>query len=311
MRPYVFCFCLFSTSAFAQELTVGADAAGRAGASVATPQGDSALFVNPAGASLTPSLVTGFLYELQPKEGQTLSVLAVDGTAPYIDGGVATTTFFSEDVNLLEERSIASMKLGQRSALGFSQTYLFRDDLPKGDRNFFSADAGLLVGLGDKASFGMALSNFPNNRPIDRRRILDSGVSFIVKNVRFSGEGGVNLTPEEPNRFIGHAAVEWARFSSFTLRSGYVFDATAGATVDDARQSAALGFTYHDERSTFDIAYEQNFAGEGFSRLTVGIRFFLPGMNKPADPNQFNKPANTPNPSRYFGGTGKSIKGSN
>ena len=297
--------CFFSASAYSQELTVGADAAGRAGAAVATPQGDSSLFVNPAGASLTPSLVTGFLYELQPKGGQTLSVVAVDGTAASVDGGVATTTFFSDDVNMVEERSIASILLGTRSAIGLSQSYLFRDDLPKGERNFFSADAGLLIGLGDRASLGLALSNFPNNRPIDRRRILNSGASFIVKNLRFSGEGGVNLTPEEPNRFVGHAAVEWARFNAVTLRGGYVFDANAGATVADARQSAAIGVTYHDQRSTLDLAYEQIFVGEGFSRLTIGIRFFLPGMNKPAEPNQFNKPTNTPNPSRYFGNTTK------
>jgi hypothetical protein len=292
--------CLFSVTAFAQETTVGADAAGRAGAGVATPQGDSALFINPAGASLTPSLVTGFLYELQPNEGQTLSLLAVDGTAPYVDGGVATTAFFSKEVNLIEERSIASIQLGKRSAIGLSQTYLFRDDLPKGERSFFSVDAGLFLGLGDKASFGVALSNFPNSRPIDRRRILNSGASFMWKSLRFSGEGGVNLTPEEANRFVGHAAVEWARFQSFTLRGGYVFDANAGVEVSDARQAVALGFTYHDQRSTFDIAYEQRFVGEGASRLTIGIRFFLPGMNKSQDANQFNKPANTQNPSRFF-----------
>jgi hypothetical protein len=302
------CFCLFSASAFAQETTAGVDAAGRAGAGVATPQGDSALFVNPAGASLTPSLVTGFLYELQPKGGQTLSLLAVDGTAPYVDGGVATTTFFSKEVNLIEERSIASIQLGKRSGLGLSQTYLFRDDLPKGERSFFSADVGLLVGLGARAALGVALSNFPNTRAVDRRRILNSGASFLWKSIRFSGEGGVNLTPDEPNRFVGHTAVEWARYESFTLRGGYVFDANAGATVADARQSAAIGFTYHDQRSTFDVAYEQIFAGEGFSRLTVGVRFFLQGMNKTPDPNQFNKPANTQNPSRFFGGATKGAK---
>lgn len=304
--------CLVAAPVFAQEITVGADAAGRAGAGIATPQGDSALFVNPAGASLTPSLVTGFLYELQPKEGQTISLVAVDGTAPKVDGGVSATTFFSEDVTIIEQRSIASVQLGARSAFGLSQTYFYRDDLPKGERNFFSADAGLVLGAGSKLSFGAVITNFPNAREIDRRRELSGGAALIIKNFRFSAEGGVNLTPEEPHRFLGKGAVEWARFGKITLRGGYSYDANAGPEISDARQSAALGLTYHDQRSTLDIGYEQVLAGEGFSRLTIGIRFFLPGMNPTPAPNEAPKAA--PNPSRFFGtgtgGTGSTGTGS-
>jgi hypothetical protein len=309
MRAF-FVSLLIPLHAISQEIVTGADAAGRAGAAVATPQADAALFSNPAGASLTPSLVTGFLYQLQPKEAHLLSLTAVDGTAPYIDGGVSTTTLFSEDVNLIEERSVASIPLGKRSAIGVSQSYLFRDDLPKGERNFFSADAGLLLGFSEKFSVGMVLTNFPNARAVDRRRILNSGASLVWKNFRFSGEGGVNFTPDEPNRFIGRGAVEWARFGAFTVRGGYLFDANASPDVDLAKQSMALGLTYHDQRSTFDVAYEQVLAGEGFSRLTVGIRFFLPGMANQQQPQESNqKPTATPNPSRSFGGS-SAAKGS-
>src|SRR5262245_41014840 len=101
MRLLPLYLCLLATPALAQEdITRGAEVAGRAGTGVALPQADAAVYVNPAGASLTPNLVAGLLYQFLPGQGSVLSALAVDGTAPYVDGGVGATVLLSKDLTL-------------------------------------------------------------------------------------------------------------------------------------------------------------------------------------------------------------------
>jgi hypothetical protein len=291
--------------ALAQEEIGGADAAGRAGASVALPTADAALFSNPAGASFTDNLVTGVLWQLEPSFGNKLTAFAVDGTAPAVDGGVAAITTFSDEETRVETRTVASVPFGSRFSLGVTQTTLFRSSLPKGERTFLSADAGAALLLGNRFSVGVSALNLANSRVEDRPRLLLGGLSFSLRRLRFLAEGGLDITPDQDTKALVRGAAEWLELGPLALRGGYSFDTRSPDAAGTNRQTASLGLTYHDERSTFDIAYEQRLAGDGPSRLTVGIRFFLPGMNGAKPPwaaAAANAPA-TVAPNGYRGAT--------
>ncbi len=276
-------FLLLAPIAAAQEISTGTESPARAGVAVALPQNESAAFVNPAGASLTPFLLMGGTYENLSGDGYLFSTFAVDGTAPLFDGALSLSSFFSENVNIVETRISTSLPIGPRMAVGVTESVLFRSDLPEDDNTFASTDLGIVMGAGKGLSLGVVLQNAAASRLPDRRRLLRPGAAFPLGSFLLAAEGSFDLTEGAAGEYALAGSIDWKGKGPFTFRSGYRYDRIVGEGVE---KELGMGVSYRDERSTLDISWLHSFTDEVPSRLSIGIRFFLPGMGGQAtNPN--------------------------
>lgn len=291
--------------AYAQEEFTGLRSMGMGGANRAVASGNDAIYLNPAGMSLSRkySIEGAYLYN-NFGETHAPGVSVVDSvTSPGIAAGVAysyvagkkTLRTLGEGGLVLESPTDRSgnilhvgmsMPLGKNAAVGVAGKYL---DLSYGGRSAISAvtvDAGLIFRPSPNVSVGVTGYGLTNTGTAEAPMQMGFGLALGPPGTfQLAVDWVMDFSSAKYNESVANrgagstkhqvfAGIEWTIAREFSLRAGYFHDRVTRENPDNAL-TFGLGYFSVKNRIGFQVGFQQRFQNTDDRVITAGIQLFI------------------------------------
>jgi hypothetical protein len=263
----------------------------------ASPTGESALLLNPAGMSLTRSYILSALYQFRASDtGSLVNVSVVDSATKRIAAGLYYsfvysspsqtlglpdgTTFSMEETLMTHEAGLAvSYPLGDILHLGITSKYISvgveqPDETPDGavddGDSGVTMDIGLIVKIMPTLNLGVVYRNaIPMDHPT-YPRLLGMGVSYAL-GTRLLAEFDVQLDFDraEEVKPSYHGGAELFLATRYALRGGVMHDTLREATY------ATGGLGLVTKKLGLDFGLRQMVEGGAETLVAFSVRLFV------------------------------------
>lgn len=293
-----------ASPAHAQEEWTGLRSMGMGGAHRAVVTGNDAIFLNPAGMSLSKkyAIEGGYLYDFG-RETHAPGVSVVDSVTSPVAGGVGYSYVSGKRLILTTDENGApvqrkvdrsgnvvhlgfSTPFGRSAALGVSAKYM---DLSYGGRsaiNSVTVDAGFVMRPSPTIAFSVTGYGLTNTGSAEAP--LSMGVGLAIgppSTFQLAIDWVMDFTSAKYNELLAaprnsetrhHIAVgfEWLIAQAFSIRGGYFHDRVTRPAPDNA---VTFGLGYFSLKSKFGIqvAFQQRFLDTQERLIVAGIQFFM------------------------------------
>jgi hypothetical protein len=304
VAPFVAALVSMAGAASAQEEWTGLRSMGMGGAHRAIVTGNDAVYLNPAGMSVTKKYAVegGYLHNFGG-EAHAPAVSIVDSaTRPEIGAGVAYGYITGKKV--LRSNNLTgpptetkvdrtghvahialSMPFGKNASFGLGGKYM---DVSYGGRNAVNAvslDAGVLFRATPMVSLAVTGYGLTNSGSAEAPMAMGIAVGLGPPDTFQLGfDWVIDFTTGKYNESFAqresgarhHFAVgiEWLIARVFALRAGYFHDRVTQLKPDNAA-TFGLGYFNPKSRFGFQVAFQQRFANTDDRVLLAGLQLFL------------------------------------
>lgn len=265
----------------------GALALGQADAVVATANGLTALYANPANMAQTKRQVFDAGFSRNPQAGtSSLSVGGVDGTSGW---GITAGLGYAYDANWgvdAPQRGMHDVRFGLAAAvesdagrvmIGAAGRYLTGGLYASGQHlEGFGTDLGIAAALSGLRA-GLVLRNAVRVDVAETPRRVAAGVGWAADHVLVDADAAWGTDERSGQAYRAGIAVQPGE-EGLQLRAGYAFDRTVPR--DPLRHFVAGGLSWRTPRVALDLSAAVNVARPDETIIAVGIGMVLPPENE-------------------------------